>query len=82
MAPVIVFLVARRWPRSWVRNINIPVFLNGPLFVPPGSGINYGSFAIFGFIFQFYMKRRNFVWWSKVSRLKFSSKLASADDRL
>jgi len=81
VAPVIVFLVARRWPRSWVRNINIPVFLNGPLFVPPGSGINYGSFAIFGFIFQFYMKRRNFVWWSKVSRLKFSSKLASADAR-
>jgi len=67
VAPVIVFILARRWPRSWLRNINIPVFLNGPLFVPPGTGINYGSFIIVGFFFQYYKRRKDFAWWSKVS---------------
>ena len=69
MAPVIVFVLARRWPNSWLRNINIPVFLNGPLFVPPGSGINYGSFVLVGSYFQYYKRRKDFAWWSKVSRV-------------
>jgi hypothetical protein len=67
VAPVIVFVLARRWPRSWLRNIHIPVFLNGPLFCPPGSGINYGSWVLVGAYFQYYKRRKNFAWWSKVS---------------
>ena len=66
VAPVLVFVLARRWPRSWLRNIHIPVFLNGPLYVPPGTGINYGTFVIFGFFFQYYKRRKDFAWWSKV----------------
>jgi len=69
LAPVVVFFLARRWPKSWLRNVNIPVFLNGPLFVPPGTGINYGSFFIVGGVFQCFLRRRKFAWWSKVRQL-------------
>jgi len=73
VAPVIVFILARRWPRSWLRNINVPVFLNGPLFCPPASGINYGTFILVGAYFQWYRRRTNFAWWSKVSHPSFFS---------
>jgi len=66
LAPMLVFFLARRWPKSWLRNIHIPVFLNGPLYVPPGTGINYGTFIIVGFFFQYYKRRKDFAWWSKV----------------
>jgi hypothetical protein len=66
VVPIIVFFVVRRWPKSWIRNFNLPVFLNGPLEVPPATGHNYASMFIVGFIFQFWVRRRSFAWWSKV----------------
>lgn len=52
-------------PKSGLRYINIPVILNGPAYIPPARGINYSSWFVFGFIFQYFIRRRNFRWWSK-----------------
>ena len=67
LVPIPLFFLVRRYPRSWLRNINIPVFLNGPLVVPPATGMNYGSFILVGAGFQWFVRRRYFAWWSKVS---------------
>jgi hypothetical protein len=31
--------------------------------IPPATGINYASWGIVGFIFNFVMRRRHFRWW-------------------
>jgi OPT family oligopeptide transporter len=65
--PVPLWLWVRKWPRSIFRNVNVPVIINGGFSIPPATGINYSSFFIVGFIFQFWVRRRHFAWWSKVS---------------
>ena len=51
-----------------MRNINLPVALFGVLWIPPATGVNYASFLVVGAIFQFYLRRMRFAWWSKVCR--------------
>jgi len=63
--PIPLFFMAKRWPHSALRNFNLPVFLNGPLFIPPANGMNYASSLLTGFVFQFYIRRHYFAWWSK-----------------
>lgn len=42
----------RKWPKSVVKYVNIPVLLNGPTFIPPATGINYASWFGVGLIFR------------------------------
>lgn len=65
--PIPLWFYVRRYPRSFLRNMNIPVILNGGFSIPPATGVNYSSFFIVGFIFQYLIRRRRFAWWSKVS---------------
>ena len=66
--PVPLWLWVRKRPRSVFRNLNIPVMLNGGTAIPPATGINFAGFLGVGFIFQFWIRRRYFAWWSKVCR--------------
>ncbi|KAK4683607.1 hypothetical protein P7C73_g6631, partial [Tremellales sp. Uapishka_1] len=63
--PVPLYFWLRRYPRSIIRNMNLPVIFNGALSIPPASGINYASFLVVGFVFQFWVRRKAFAWWSK-----------------
>ncbi|GAA5863764.1 hypothetical protein JCM8547_006058 [Rhodosporidiobolus lusitaniae] len=65
VTPCITFALSKRYPNTWVEYINVPVALSGAVFVPPASGINYSSWILVAFIFQFLMRRRRFPWWSK-----------------
>ncbi|QRV95861.1 OPT oligopeptide transporter protein [Ceratobasidium sp. AG-Ba] len=65
VAPVIPWLIAKRYPTSFVKYINFPVIFNGTGLIPPASAINYVPWAIVGFIFQFIIRRRHFQWWAK-----------------
>ena len=44
----------RRFPDTRLKYVNIPVFLNGPEYTPPATGINYSSWFLVGFIFREY----------------------------
>lgn len=44
--PVPFYLLARRWPNSWLRYVNIPVMLTGAAFIPPATGFNYASWCV------------------------------------
>ncbi|KAH9942142.1 OPT oligopeptide transporter [Epithele typhae] len=63
----------RRWPNRYVQYINTPVILNGVGLIPPATGINYSSWFLAGFIFQYLVRRRNFGWWSKFNYILSSA---------
>ena len=50
--PVPFWWWQRRFPNTRLKYINVPVFLNGPTFIPPATGINYSSWFVTGFIFR------------------------------
>ncbi|KAJ7772001.1 OPT oligopeptide transporter protein-domain-containing protein [Mycena maculata] len=55
----------RRHPNSWIKYISTPVILNGVSGIPPATGINYSSWFAVGALFQYFIRKRNFAWWSK-----------------
>ncbi|KAF8518212.1 OPT oligopeptide transporter protein-domain-containing protein [Gautieria morchelliformis] len=63
--PVPFWLWQRRFPKTRLKFINIPVVLNGVQWIPPATGINYSSWFAVGFVFQYLIRRRSFPWWSK-----------------
>ena len=73
--PFPFWLWRRRYPNSWVKWVSTPVILNGTAWIPPATGINYSSWFLVGFMFQYIVRKRNFAWWSK-----FNYVLSSALD--
>ncbi|RXW15177.1 hypothetical protein EST38_g10679 [Candolleomyces aberdarensis] len=73
--PIPFWFWRRRYPNSWVKWVSTPVVLNGVSWIPPATGINYSSWFMVGFIFQYVVRKRNFAWWSK-----FNYVLSSALD--
>ncbi|KAJ5033012.1 uncharacterized protein L3040_009597 [Drepanopeziza brunnea f. sp. 'multigermtubi'] len=71
LMPVITWAVWKYWrrsdgaPREWLRFINWPLIFVGTYNVPPATGINYSSWALVNIIFNHWIKKRFFAWWSK-----------------
>ena len=63
--PFPFWLYQRRYPQSWIRWVSTPVILNGVSSIPPATGINYSSWFLVGFVFQYLIRKRNFAWWTK-----------------
>ena len=55
----------RRYPKSWVRWVNTPIILDSISCIPPTLGINFSSWFLVGFVFQYLIQKHNFAWWSK-----------------
>ena len=62
-APIITWLLARRWPKSAWRYVNVPVIFGGALMIPPASVYIYLCWGVVGIIFNYYIKRRYTGWW-------------------
>jgi OPT family small oligopeptide transporter len=63
--PVPFWLWCRKYPRSIIRNINVPIIFCICMFTPPANGFNLASFLFVGFIFQYWVRRYHFAWWAK-----------------
>ncbi|TDL15604.1 OPT oligopeptide transporter [Rickenella mellea] len=63
--PAIAYLIHLKWPNSFIRYVNFPVIFSGTGLIPPATAVNYVSWAIVGFIFQYVIRRRHFSWWTK-----------------
>ncbi|EAU93222.2 glutathione transporter [Coprinopsis cinerea okayama7 len=63
--PIPFYFLARRFPLSIWRYINIPIFFASLGAMPPASGINYISWALTGFIFNYVIRRFHFRWWMR-----------------
>jgi hypothetical protein len=47
------------------RYVHIPLFLGGLNYLPPATGMNYGSWVVVGLVFGWVIKRRAQGWWVK-----------------
>ncbi|KZV83265.1 OPT oligopeptide transporter [Exidia glandulosa HHB12029] len=65
LTPVLAWLWAKRYPRTWLRYVNFPVVFSGTQLLPPALASNYVTWAIVGFLFQYLIRRRRFNWWAK-----------------
>ncbi|KAJ7506577.1 OPT oligopeptide transporter protein-domain-containing protein [Mycena galericulata] len=63
--PIPFYYLARRYPLSYWRYVNIPVFFGGVAAIPGASAYNYAAWALTGFIFNFVIRRRHFRWWMR-----------------
>ncbi|KAJ5659972.1 hypothetical protein N7507_006423 [Penicillium longicatenatum] len=59
----IVYCIYRRYPNSWVRYINVPIFFNAAGNIPPANTTQYSLWFIVGFIFNYLIRKRAFDWW-------------------
>ncbi|KAL9939609.1 hypothetical protein V8E36_001426 [Tilletia maclaganii] len=64
IVPIPTYFLAKRFPRTFLRYLHWPLIFTATGSMPPATGINYSSFVIVGFIFQYYLRRRHFGWWS------------------
>jgi len=63
--PIFGYLIHLKWPNSFIRYVNFPVIFTGTGLIPPATAVNYVSWAIVGFTFQYIIRRRHFAWWTK-----------------
>ena len=63
LLPIPFYFLARRYPTSIWRYVNIPVCFAGLVQLPPATGINFSAWAAVGFLFQWFVRRNHFRWW-------------------
>ncbi|KAH8120611.1 glutathione transporter [Phellopilus nigrolimitatus] len=63
--PIPFYYLAKRFPLSFWRYVNVPVILSGLSVLPPATGINFSSWFMFGAFFQYFMRRFHFRWWMR-----------------
>ena len=63
--PIPFWYYQKRWPNDWNKYLSVPIILNAITFVPPATGINYSSWILVAFVFQFWIRRRHLPWWTK-----------------
>ncbi|KAI5451012.1 hypothetical protein NCC49_002503 [Naganishia albida] len=63
--PIPLWLLGRHYKRSIWRKVDSVVLFNSLLGIPPANGVNYASFLIVGFVFQYLIRRKAFRWWSR-----------------
>ena len=72
VVPILIYFAAKKWPRSPVRYLMAPLIFGGAGSIPPATPLNYLSWGIVGFIFQYYIRYRHFAWWSRLNFLTSS----------
>ncbi|KAH8199653.1 hypothetical protein TruAng_006183 [Truncatella angustata] len=72
ITPVILYYAAKKWPKSPVKYLMAPLIFGGAGAIPPATPLNYLSWGIVGFIFQYLVKKRHFNWWSRLNFLTSS----------
>lgn len=72
IVPIVIYFAIKRWPKSFARFLISPLIFGGAGAIPPATPLNYLSWGIVGFVFQFLIKRRYFGWWSRLNFLTSS----------
>ncbi|KAF4463394.1 opt family small oligopeptide transporter [Fusarium albosuccineum] len=71
--PIVAYYLAKRWPRSFWRNVNGPVLFAGPLGWAPYNWAYMQGAVVLGVLFNFFIKRRYTAWWEKYAYVLTSS---------
>jgi len=73
LAPIPFYLLARRFPLSIWRYINVPALFGILAYMPQLSGINYSSGILWGFIFNCIIRRFRSKWWMRYNYIVASA---------
>ncbi|KAK1962410.1 OPT oligopeptide transporter [Colletotrichum sublineola] len=65
IAPIPLWLYARKKKHSIVRKINLPVVFGSMAWIPPATGLNFSVWAVVCYVFNYLVKRRRSAWWAK-----------------
>ncbi|KAJ5546140.1 hypothetical protein N7494_003725 [Penicillium frequentans] len=65
LAPFVTYFLYRWTKNRFWKLVNWPLIFVGTYNVPPATGINYSSWALVNFIFNHFIRRRFFAWWTK-----------------
>ncbi|KAJ6490473.1 OPT oligopeptide transporter [Mycena vulgaris] len=65
----IFYMLYKRYPNSWIRYVNLPIFFNSAGNIPPANTTQYSLWFITGFIFNYYIRKRAFDWWKRYNYL-------------
>lgn len=72
ITPVIIYFAAKKWPKSPIKYLMAPVIFGGAGAIPPATPLNYLSWGIVGFVFQYLIKNRHSNWWNRLNFLTSS----------
>ncbi|KAK0709140.1 OPT family small oligopeptide transporter [Lasiosphaeria miniovina] len=72
IVPVIIYFAAKKWPKSPIKYLMAPLIFGGAGSIPPATPLNYLSWGIVGYIFQYHIRNRYFGWWSRLNFLTSS----------
>lgn len=61
--PIMIYVAARRFPKSPIRYMNAPIIFGGSGLIPPATPLNYLSWGIVGFVFNKLIRNRHRGWW-------------------
>ena len=65
IAPLAVWIIARRSRRSFWRKVNFPVLFGSLSWIPPATGLNFSVWGLLCWLFNGVIMRRRRDWWSK-----------------
>ncbi|OTB10053.1 hypothetical protein K445DRAFT_268029 [Daldinia sp. EC12] len=61
--PVILWFLTRKMKIGFARHLNAPIMFGAMAWLPPATPISFSSWAIFGLIFNYGIRRRFGGWW-------------------
>ncbi|KAJ7083662.1 OPT oligopeptide transporter protein-domain-containing protein [Mycena belliarum] len=63
--PLLLWLFTRRRPNTILNYLSFPLIFSALGNIPPATAINFVPWAVFGFIFQYLIRRKYFAYWTK-----------------
>ncbi|QKD50761.1 OPT oligopeptide transporter protein-domain-containing protein [Fusarium oxysporum Fo47] len=75
--PIAVYLLSKRWPNAFWRNVNAPVLFSGPMAWAPYNWSYVQGSVVLAFVFNKVIKRRYAAWWKKYAYVLTSSMSAA-----
>ncbi|EOD46007.1 putative small oligopeptide opt family protein [Neofusicoccum parvum UCRNP2] len=65
LMPLLTWAAWKYTKKDYLKKVNWPLIFVGTYNVPPATGINYSSWAVVNYIFNHWLKRKFFAWWTK-----------------
>ncbi|RYP92689.1 hypothetical protein DL770_001202 [Monosporascus sp. CRB-9-2] len=72
VTPIAIYFAAKKWPRSLAKDLMAPLIFGGASAIPPATPLNYLSWGIVGYNFQYRIRKKYFGWWSRLTYLTSS----------
>ncbi|KAI1310687.1 OPT family small oligopeptide transporter [Xylaria venustula] len=63
--PVVLWVMVRKLRIDFARHLNAPILLGAMSWLPPATPLSFSTWAVFGLIFNHFIRKRYNGWWRK-----------------